>query len=396
MQNEKASLRHPVKNMLTRDFVLAFCAQMALMSVFQLLVPTLPLYLKNLGCTEIEVGMLVGTLGIASVVARPLAGRTMARVGAKAFMLLGAILHTASSAAYLLILPFWPLLFVRILHGASFGMFHTTSTTYVVNITDPDHRARILGYFSLTMNFAGVLAPPLGVMLFHRLGSASLFLTCTAVSICMLLASAGIRPNPSSSSKRITGDRGFLLSKPALPHSIVGFMALFVWASLISFFPIHATNRGVANPGLFFTVIAVMLILSRILAARILDIANKRRVIIPCLATTALSMTVLSFSGGQPMFLLSAALWGAGTSFLMPSLLALALERAGSSPSPVVATFYAVSDLGVFMGPLAMGVVVHYTSYPTMFLCLSMVGLTNLLYFWWFTGRQRHNPAFAA
>jgi predicted MFS family arabinose efflux permease len=379
--------------MLTRDFILAFCAQMALMSVFQLLIPTLPLYLKKLGCTEIEVGMLVGTLGIASVVSRPLAGRALVKVSAKVLLIIGAGFHTVSCAAYLLIPPFWPLLSVRILHGAAFGLLHTTSTTYVVSITDPDHRARILGYFSLTMNFAGVLAPPLGVMLFYRFGSGSLFLACTAVSFCILLASSALRRSTTSASKNSAGDRGFLVSRPALPHSIVGFMALYVWASMITFFPIYATNRGVANPGLFFTVIAIMLILSRILGARILDMPNKRRVILPCLATTTLSMVVLSLSATQPMFLLSAALWGAGTSFLMPSLLALALERAGSSPSPVVATFYAVSDLGVFVGPLVMGVVVHYAGYPFMFFCLSLVGAANLLYFRWFTGRERRDPA---
>ncbi len=336
--------------------------------------------------------MLVGTLGIASVVSRPRAGRALVKMSAKVFMTVGAGFHTVSAAAYLLIPPFWPLLLVRVLHGGAFGLLHTTSTTYVVNITDPDHRARILGYFSLTMNFAGVAAPPLGVVLFYRFGSAYLFLVCTAVSFCMLLASAALRRGPTVSPKRSAGDHGFLLSKPALPHSIVGFMALYVWASLITFFPIYATNRGVANPGLFFTVIAIMLILSRILGARILDVPNKRRVIVPCLATTALSMVVLSLSATQPMFLLSAALWGAGTSFLMPSLLALALERARSSPSPVVATFYAVSDLGVFAGPLAMGVVVHYIGYPPMFFCLSLVGAANLVYFWWFTGKDRHDP----
>jgi hypothetical protein len=94
MQNKEGTFLHPIRNMLTRDFVLAFCAQMALMPVFQLLIPTLPLHLKSLGCTEIEVGMLVGTLGIASVFARPLAGRALVRVSAKLFMVAGATLHT--------------------------------------------------------------------------------------------------------------------------------------------------------------------------------------------------------------------------------------------------------------------------------------------------------------
>jgi|WetSurMetagenome_2_1015567.scaffolds.fasta_scaffold18660_2 predicted MFS family arabinose efflux permease len=388
MQSEEGTFVHPIRNMLTRNFILAFCAQMALMSIFQLLIPTLPLYLRKRGCTEIEVGILVGTLGMASLVSRPLVGKALVRVSAKIFMMVGAGLHVVSSIAYLVIPPFWPLLLVRVLHGGAFGLFHTTSTTYAVSITDADHRARILGYFALTMNFAGVIAPPLGVVLFNRFGSGSLFLVCTAISLGMFLASATLGRSSAAAPQSSTGDQSFLLSTRALPHSIVGFMALFVWASLITFFPLYATNQGVANPGLFFTATAIMLILSRTLAGRIMDVPNKRRVILPCIITSILAMVVLSLSRTQPMFLLSAALWGAGHAFLMPSLLALALERAGSSPSPVVATFYAVSDLGVFVGPLITGVVVHYTSYPIMFFSLSLVGVVNFLYFWWFSGRR--------
>jgi hypothetical protein len=74
----------------TRDFILAFWAQLAFMSVFQLLIPTLPIYLKKLGSTEIEIGILVGTLGIASVGFRPLVGKVLVRVREKVVTMAGA------------------------------------------------------------------------------------------------------------------------------------------------------------------------------------------------------------------------------------------------------------------------------------------------------------------
>jgi predicted MFS family arabinose efflux permease len=124
------------------------------------------------------------------------------------------------------------------------------------------------------------------------------------------------------------------------------------------------------------------------LGGRVLDMPNKKVLVLLCLATSILSMVVLSLSRTQPMFLLSAVIWSAGHAYFIPSLLTLALARAGSSPSPVVATFYAISDLGVFVGPLIMGAVVHYTSYPVMFFCLSLVAIVNFLYFWLFSGSR--------
>jgi threonine/homoserine/homoserine lactone efflux protein len=44
-------------------------------------------------------------------------------------------------------------------------------------------------------------------------------------------------------------------------------------------------------------------------------------------------------------------------------------------------TLTAMTDLGIFMGPVVMGVVIQFASYPTMFLCLSLVGVFSLIYF---------------
>jgi predicted MFS family arabinose efflux permease len=370
------------KTLISRNFVLAFAAQMGLMSVYQLLIPTLPLYLKRLGSSEIELGVLVGAMGISSVVTRPIVGKVLDKVGARLFLMIGASVYVVATAAYLLFPPFWPLLFVRILHGGAFGLFHTASTSYAVSITDTNYRARVLAYFALTMNFAGAIMPPLGVAVLNHFGPPHLFFLCLCVAVSMLVVTATLGRNHAAPSIETTANGSSFLSRGAIPHSLVGFMALWVWASLTTFYPIYATNRGVANPGLFFTAMAITLIASRTLGGKLLDAKNKRVLVRLCLATSVLSMIVLSLSKTQPMFLLSGVIWSMGHAFLIPSLMTLAMERSNSAPSSIVATFYTVSDIGVFLGPLVMGVVIHYSSYPTMFFCLSLVGLGNLLYFW--------------
>lgn len=384
------------QNIFTLDFILAFLAQLALTSVMQLLIPTLPIYLKSLGSTEIEIGILVSMLGLASLTCRPLVGKALMRVREKTFMLAGGVLYSLSSIGYLVIPPFWPLLLVRLAQGAGFAFFHTASTTYVVNISEVSARARVLGYFSLTMNIAAAIAPPLGIVLINRFGFNYLFLVCTGISFFMVLAASLLRRSEMPPSHSSASEEGFLLSTKALPPSIVSFFALFIWASLTTFFPLFATSHGMENPGLFFTVMAVMLILGRTCGGRLLDMHNKERIIFPCIFTSTIAMVILSFSTTLPMFLVVAAIWGAGHAFLMPALLGYALERAGTSPGPVVATFYAVSDTGIFLGPLLMGFVVQYTGYRIMFLSLSLVGVIGFLYFWRFTRGNKAMQAPAA
>jgi MFS family permease len=377
-----------LSRIINRDFILVFLAQLAFHGVMQILVPTLPIYLKKLGSTEIDIGILVGILGLAAVVCRPLVGRALMKTGERAFMLAGATLFTVASIAYLLFPPFWPLLFVRIFHGAGSGSFHTASTTYVVNASETGSRTRVFGYFALTAYIAGAIAPPLGMLVFNKFGFVPVFLICTLLSLFMLFISSRLRRVRKQTPQNPVPEDGFLISWTALPASIVGFLTVFVWGSVTTFFPLYAMGLGITNPGLFFTAMAVMLILGRTLGGKILDYPNKRVVILPCIANSVLAFLMLALCRSQPMFILAAALWGTSHAFFIPSLMAFALDRSKSAPGSVVATFYTLSDFGMFLGPPLMGAVIHYTSYPVMFFCLALVAFISLLYFWWFTRRK--------
>jgi len=132
-----------------------------------------------------------------------------------------------------------------------------------------------------------------------------------------------------------------------------------------------------------------MLILGRALGGRIMDLYNKERIILPCLFTYIISMVILAFSKTLPMFILVAVIWGIGHAFLMPSLVVYALERVGSSPGPAMGTFTAISDLGVSLGPVIMGIIIHGAGYPIMFLCLALTGVINLSYFYFFVRKKK-------
>jgi MFS family permease len=145
----------------------------------------------------------------------------------------------------------------------------------------------------------------------------------------------------------------------------------------------------VANPGLFFAAIAIMLFFARVFIGRILDLYSKEKIILPCLFAYIVSMAILAFSKNLPMFMLVAVIWGMGQAFLGPAVLAYALERAGSSPGPVMGTFTAISDVGYSLGPMVMGIILQLTSYPVMFLCMAFMGFISLSYFYFFVREKR-------
>jgi MFS family permease len=380
------------QKILTRDFVLSFFAQFTFSSVFSILIPTMPIYLSRAGAKEAEIGVLVGALSVSSLVLRPFVGRALLKIPERGFMIIGALLYTFSSIAYLFASPFWPLLVVRVIQGIGMAFFSTAAFTLVANITPESHRGQIISYFYLSINFAFALAPYFGMLLINRFNFPFnfklLFLVCTGLSVCCLFITLKLSKKPVAPLANPSSQKQPFLSREALPPSIIALLVTITWGALTTFFPLYALSHGVTNPGLFFAAFAITLILARSFGGKIFDIYDREKVLLPCLFNLIISMILLAFSTTLPMFILVAVIWGMGTAFIYPTLLAYTIDRAGSSRGPAMGTFTALTDLGAGMGSVIMGIILQLTSYPMMFICLALTGIINFLYFYFFVRKK--------
>jgi predicted MFS family arabinose efflux permease len=304
-------------------------------------------------------------------------------------MIGGTVLYAVSSAAYFLAPPFWPLLIVRVIHGIGLAFFSTASFTLIANISPDAHRARSLSYFYLAINIAFALGPSFGVFLMDLLDFTILFLVCTGLSLCSLFITLKLSKIEAIPLKNPSSPNPSFLSRNALPPAIMAFMGGIIWGAVTTFFPLFALSHGVANPGFFFAALAITLIVVRVLGGKILDLYSREKVILPCLIAHIMAMVILSFSTTLPMFILVAVIWGMGNAFFYPALVTDAIDRAGSSRGPAIGTYSALSDLGIGMGSVIMGVVLELTNYPAMFLCLILTGLINLSYFRFIVEKRR-------
>lgn len=370
-----------IRKILTRDFILAFFAQFTFTMANHILIPTLPIYLSRLDSKETEIGILVGIFTVSSLVLRPFTGKILLRTPEKKMMIIGSLLFGLTSIGYLVALPFWPFFLVRLFQGIGYAFFYTASFTLIANISPEAHRGQSLSYFLLALNISLALGPSFGMFLINRFDFTTLFLVCLGLSLgsFFIITKLGKRQVAPLEDSSIASS--FFISREALPASVMGFFFFFIWGALTAFFPLYAIKHGVVNPGHFFTVLAFMLISSRVLGGRISDLYSSEKIILPCLITFVGSMAVIAFSKTLSMFVLAALIWGIGHAFFYPSLAVYVLDRVGSSRSLAMGTLTAMTDLGIFMGPVVMGVVIQFASYPTMFLCLSLIGIFNLIYF---------------
>jgi len=306
-------------------------------------------------------------------------------------MMAGAVIFALASVAYLFALPFWPFLMVRIFQGIGLAFFYTASSTFIANISPEAHRGQSLSYFYLAFNISFALAPIFGMFLINAFTFNVLFLLCLGISLGSLFLTTRLRKRQMEPAEDSSKQDEPFLSRETIPPAIMAFLAHIIWGALTAFFPLYAIQTGVANPGFFFAAYAIVLILGRALGARILDLYSREKIILPCLTTYIISMVVLAYSKNLPMFILVAVIWGSGNAFLQPTLVAYALDRATSSPGTVMGTYTGIADLGVALGPVIMGIIIRFTSYPTMFLCLALVGVANLSYFYFFVGKKNRH-----
>jgi len=378
-----------IQKILTRDFILCFSAQFAFTSVSFILIPTLPIYLSRLGSTEIEIGILIGAFGISSLVLRPIVGKALSKIPEKKFMIAGAILFALTSMAFLFATPFWSFFIVRIFQGIGSAFFFTAAMMLISNITPETYRGQSLGYFFLSFNISMALAPPFGMFLINHSSFTILFSVCIGLSLCSLFISSKLRRREVRPIIDSSIEDSSFFSPRAFPPIFVYFLTHMIWGALTTFFPLYAINHGVANPGLFFAAYAMVLIFGRALGGRILDVYRREKVILPCLIAYILSMIILAFSKTLQMFILVAVIQAIGHAFLMPALVAYTLDLAGSSRGASIGLLSGMGDLGMVLGPVMMGIILHFTNFTAMFFCAALIGLINFTYFYFYVKKKK-------
>ena len=390
MHNKEDISQDAIRNIMNRDFVLVFLTFFLFFVANFSLTPTMPIYLTKLGSNPREVGVLVGILGIASLVCRLLVGGALRKYSEKRVMMFGTIMFAFTFLGFIVFRPFWPLLTVRFFQGVAFSCMDTAAITCVINVVPLIYRTRAIGYILLAPSFAMAIAAPFGMFLMNRYSFTVLLLTGIALSVCAFLFSLNLSGQRTITSEQESPVKNtFLLEWKIVVPAITSFLQYVAWSSVAAFFSLYAIQCGVANPGLFFSAMAFTMIIGRILGGKVFEMWRKERIILTFISTSTAALVILSLSRSLPMFIFVGMLWGIAAAFLFPACMAYALEYSGTSGGTALGTYQGFMDLGLALGPVIMGIIIPLTGYRIMFLCLALICILNLCYFQFYVRKKR-------
>lgn len=332
----------------TKPFIQLTAGMLFLFTGFYLLLPTMPLFIKQLGGSESQVGFVVGVFTLSAVIFRPIVGGLLDRYGRRSFIIWGLLLFVVAMYLYSWVGGIVVLLVLRIVvHGMSWALSTTAVGTAITDVIPPARRGEGMGWYGLAMTVAMAIGPMLGIWMLQKLSFHGLFLYATGFAAVALLLALGTK---IPFQLKAGAGRIQLVEKSVLSVTVAIFFLAVSYGGITTFLPLFAESIKV-NPGTFFLVYAVALTLIRPIAGKLSDRYGGRIV-----RDWIRFRTACTASG-------HAASCACGP------------QRVAN------ASFFTAFDLGIGLGAIALGWVSQHTGYQALFTVSAVSVAVSLILF---------------
>ena len=387
----------PVRDRLwTRNYIFMCIANFMMAFSFFLLVPTLPFYLKErFGASQSLVGVILSCYTVAVLSVRPFAGFVADMFPRKRVYIIAMLMFVSAFFGYFTIATTLALFIgLRVYHGLAFGALTTTGNTLVIDIMPSSRRGEGLGYFGVMNNTAMAIGPMVGLFIsetgdFRALFWCAACAATTALFFGSLVHAPRRAPAPQPNST-LSVDRFFMVE--GIPACLSLFLLAIPYGMTTCYMALYASEVGIAsNSGLFFTVMAAGLIVSRLSSGKRVDRGYVTQTIRSGIAIAVFGILgegVLgavcerSIAAGYAVYYLSALLIGYGFGTMFPAFNTLFINLAPNNRRATAnATYLTGWDVGIGCGMLLGGYISEQMGFSAIYLTGMVLSVGSFLLF---------------
>ena len=297
--------------LLSSHLARVLAAELGAATCFYLLATTVPLYVSAGGAGPVGVGLAVGILMGATMLAELGSPWLMTRLAYRSTLAGGLVFLGLSSLALAASPTLATLLLLCAVRGLAFGVTEVAVGALLAHVSPRARRGEGLGIGGAAFAIPGLFALPLSVWVSARFGCTALFIAAGAASLLPLFALRRWRlVEPASSSQRAMRRS---LRAPALarPAGLFAVTALGAGA-IISFLPLSVptSQHELAAPALFAQAAAALV--TRWWGGRFSDRHGSSGLLRPGALMTALGLSAVALTPSSVGLLGGALLFGAG------------------------------------------------------------------------------------
>lgn len=371
-----AASRADEPSLLTARFAVVLVASFAYFTAIGGLLPTVPRYVEDeLGGGGLQVGVGVGAFAVSAALLRPWVGRLGDTRGRRLLAVGGSAVVAVSIFGYGAAASLPVLVAARLLTGAGEAAGFVGFATAAQDLA-PDHRrGEAASYFSVALYGGIAVGPPIGEALSrHGFG-----LVWAVTGGCAALAALVSTAIPRGRTAPVAPQRQ-LLQRDALWPGVILLLGLIPFTAFAAFVPIYADDVGLDTVGPVFALYAGLVLVVRIVGARLPDRIGWQRGSTLALTAVTLGISLMAAWGSAASIWVGAVGIAVGMSLLYPALFTAVMAAAPEGErTHAVGTFSVFFDLSQGFGATLVGAVVSVSNERGGFAAAGALAVTGLV-----------------
>ncbi|MGL1930932.1 MAG: hypothetical protein OCC45_04115 [Desulfotalea sp.] len=349
-------------------------------------------YLGTLPIAKEWHGIIIGMLSATALVVRPFLCTRLTVSNSVQGIGVSLVLTIVSLLLYTHAQSLVSIVLVRILHGIAFVGLVSSSITLLMAFLPAEKSGQGFGIITV-MTLAPYAIFPLLLENFFAEIPLNTIYACTA--FLMIPPFFFLFPLWKYTQKRVKetvtcqtsnssiGTIWYNIRQPQILSLLLANGVLYsVFALVLYFLKTFSAETGVGDPGLFFTVATITMIVFRVFLGSLLDAFDKAIFIIISFLFIVVSLLLLAYTHSSFLFYSSALLYGIGVGAAAPLLNSLMYIVSEAEQRAVNANIMLeMVDMGFFIGPGLCGIAVTFNQGQTAILtfCICILGLASIL-----------------
>ena len=376
------------------NYLKVWCANFMIFFSFMLLTPLLPSYLSDtFGADKQTIGIVLSGYTLTALLIRALSGYIVDSFPRRTVLILSYALFALFFAGYIVAGSLILFAIVRTLHGAPFGATTVSNSTVAIDVLHPSRRAEGIGYYGLSNNIATAISPTVALLLFGAYKSYNLlFWVAFITALIGLVSTLSVKLREREIVKNnqpLSLDRFILLKGWRQGAAMICYA--FSYGVLATYIAIYGQEElGITGgTGLFFMLLAIGLILSRLVGGRKLRQGKVTQNASIGIAVSLVGYFIFAAVHNYLGYYGAALIIGLGNGHMFPAFQTMFINLAPNSQRGTANSTLLVSwDIGIGLGILVGGIVSEHIGYHAAFWTAWGVNLLGVSIFYLFARRH--------
>ena len=355
------------KGIWSKSFISLFIVNGIMWLVIQMVNVLVSLDADALGASSAEVGFVMSSFAITALVFKVFSAPAIDAFSRRA-LLAGSLVLLALSFFIVGVTASVPMLVVaRLLQGVSMAFSTTTCLAMATDSLPPERMGSGIGFFSVAQAAFSAVGPMTGLALAEALGYDATFCIAAALMLASSFAAFLVK-EPERERRPFKLSPSNVFAKSTLLPAFIAMLLAIGFGNVMSFMALYGVECGIGNDiGLFFTVNALLMLLSRPLMGSLADKHGLVKVLVPSLICYVATFLIIGAASTLPVLLVAAVLLAFGYGAAGPMIQTYCMKCVPPDRRGVGSSAYYIGvDIGNLIGPVVAGGIVGEVGYRPM------------------------------